>query len=420
MVHILNFDRNFENIELSTIVKTSEEYRGAAKAFVSRTGKKFVYFQRGDLDLKTPSYVLDALHEGTTKLGYTNYPKSGGEAFFKDAVLEYSREQEIHGLTFENIAATYGGQQGLELLFGLFGKKTPHLLSRFFNMFRNKRAAGFGPCWSCVLDNMVPYSGVDFKMVPLREGNYDPGELEKVLKKSDMFYFNNPHNPTGKVFTRPEVEEIDYLCRKNNVLLVSDEAYNDVVFDGEHHYSTLKTSNPNSASVFTFSKSFAATGFRVGFTVSRNKKIIELMTLGDYTQTAGVVTANQYAFSQALNKKAERKAWIETLKSTLDERRNAAYDGLKPIFPNLEKPKGAFYFFVDFNPYLPDVPNKEKILLESLVKEGVLVAPGSGFGKKYEGWARISYSMIPAELIKEGTERIQKVVEELKEMKRAA
>ncbi|MDH3198922.1 MAG: hypothetical protein OEO21_11855, partial [Candidatus Krumholzibacteria bacterium] len=134
---------------MSPIVSISEEARGRAAEF-ERAGKRFVFFQRGEIDLPTPSYIVGALQEGLAR-GLTKYPKSGGEDFFKDAVIgKLRRDHGVTDVEREHVVATYGGQEGLELSFKLFA-----------------RGAGFSPTWSCALENFVPYAGIDFAEVPL-------------------------------------------------------------------------------------------------------------------------------------------------------------------------------------------------------------------------------------------------------------
>ncbi len=384
---------SFNNIVLSQIVKISERVRERSVEFERIYKKPFIQFQRGDLDLDTPEYIKRAINEGLEK-NLTKYPKSGGEIWFKDAVINHLEEMGIKGIKRENVMATYGGQEGLQLLFSLF---------------RGSKCIAFSPCWSCMLDNIFPYTETDYKLLSLKENfKIDFDELEKNLKFVDILYLNNPHNPTGKVFTFEELDRINYLCKKYEVLIASDEAYKDIVFDENKFHSLLEFDNKDIVSVFTFSKTFAATGFRTGYTVSRNSFIIEKMILGDYSQTAGIVTFIQYAFKVALENKEERNKWLKHFINELKERKDTAYSELKKFIKDVYKPRGAFYFFVDLKNLIKEnLENYDEYILDSLLKKGVAVTPGSAFGKDFEGFVRISISALGKELIREGIKRIR-------------
>jgi len=387
---------SFENIVLSQIVKISERVREKAKEFEEKYNRPFIRFQRGDIGLDTPEFIKRAIMEGLEK-GLTKYPKSGGESWFKNAIINHLEEMGIKGIKRENIIVTYGGQEGLQLIFSLF---------------RGAKCIAFSPCWSCMLDNIFPYAETDYELFPLSENfEIDFKKFEKIIKNFDILYFNNPHNPTGKVFTYEELERINYLCKKHDVLIVSDEAYKDIIFDDNKFHSMLEFDNKNVVSVFTFSKTFAATGFRIGYTVSGNSYLIERMILGDYTQTAGVVTFIQYAFKIALENKEEREKWLKFFLSELRDRRDIAYDELSKFIKNVYKPRGGFYFFINLKDFVKEKKvNVEDFILDLLMENGVALTPGSAFGRDFEGYFRISFSTLGKDLIKEGIERIKYVV----------
>jgi len=393
------YDDSFKRIGLSRIVEISELARKLAPEFEQRTGQPFIYFQRGELDLPLPDKIKDAFI-GSLEKGKTKYPKSGGEIAFKKAVIDYHAEKGI-SLSPENIVATYGGQEGLQLAFALF---------------RGSRAAGFGPCWSCILQNIAPYTETEFTLVPLRQKDstfkFNEAELERTLKHVDLFYFNDPHNPTGKVFSREEVEKIDYLCEKNDVILISDEPYNEILFDGRSHVSITELDNQHAITAFTFSKSFSATGLRIGYAISKHQRTIELMTRGNYTQTAGVHTPTQYAFADFLTNREKREELLKSRRERFQARRDIMYETLKPVLNGAPKPEGAFYFFPDLRRFAPASKNIDGGLLELFLNNGIAIVPGGEFGNGYEGYARFSFSGTSQELTKIGSERVLKILEQ--------
>lgn len=390
-----SFNSTFEELGLSPIVEISERAAELAPKFEKETGKPFIYFQRGEVGFDTPKYVANALSDAVLKKGFTKYPKSGGAQWLKIAIINHLAEMNVRNIAEDNIVATYGGQEGLELS---------------FLQLAGARILSFGPIWSCMLENILPYSYSKITLIPFIEGDgklsIDFDRLDAELSRADIFYLNTPHNPTGKVFSREELTIINELCKKWGVWIISDEAYKDIVFDNNSHVSMLEFDGDHIISVFTGSKSFAATGFRMGYTVSRNKAFIANMIKANYTQTAGLATPQQYALSVALSSIAERLNWFGYLRANLENRRNTIYGGLKALFPNLYKPEGAFYYFLNLNPFLTDVQDKDEYLVDKLMSHGIAVVHGSAFGKEYEGYARLSFSTIESEQLRDATMRL--------------
>ncbi|MDP4176310.1 MAG: aminotransferase class I/II-fold pyridoxal phosphate-dependent enzyme [Bacteroidota bacterium] len=395
------FDDAIEGIRMSPIVSISEEAKHKEPEFFNRTGKKMVLFQRGEIDFPTPKYIVDAAMMAL-ELGKTKYPKSGGEDELKDAVIKkLSYFNRAEGFSRDNVVCTYGGQEGLELL---------------FKLFQCKKGAGFAPCWSCVLENFVPYAQTDFAEVPLREDfTIDFDELERIIRDSSFFYLNTPQNPTGKLFTEDEVIRIAELCHKHGVFLISDEAYETITFDGHRHFSPLSLKFDNIISVFTLSKTYSMTGWRVGYAVSRNKRIIELLRLGNYTQTAGVTTFVQYAAKEALSNHAESDRHIKLMNEEFCRRRDSLYEGLSSI-PGIKvnMPSGAFYLFPDFGDLIPQklsLNDRKLYIYHRLLDNGVVSVYGACFGKFFNDHIRLSYSATPHDVIEEGINRIKNAVQ---------
>ena len=386
-----------ENISLSPIVAISEEVNRKA----SETGKEFILFQRGEIGFQTPQYIIDALTEALRQ-GLTKYPVSGGHIKLKNAIIQkLSSFNNVQGLDPENIVVTHGGQEGLQLV---------------FKLFEGKKAVGFAPVWSCVLENFVPYSRTDFRQIPLADDfsiNYDL--LENEIKDAAFLYLNSPHNPTGKIFSKEEVKRIVEICRKYGVYILSDEAYERITFDGKKHFSPMQLDYENIIAVYTFSKTYAMTGWRLGYLVSRNKKLTNIIKLGDYTQTAGVPTYTQFAGTEALSNSKMEKESVDGFMKEFSLRRDALYEGLKSIdginVPG--KPEGAFYIFPDFSEFVPKNISKEESKLHiyhKLIDAGVATVYGSCFGKYFQNNLRFSYSTTNLQQIEEGLSRIKQAL----------
>ncbi len=391
------FHSDYESISLSPIVAISEAARQKAPEFKKRTGKNFVPFQRGEVDFPTPDYIVEAVKQALDS-GKTKYPKSGGEPEFKQAILQkLARENGADHLHQENVVVNYGGQQGLLLAFRLFS---------------GKRGVGFAPCWSCVLKNIIKFAGTEFTLVPLNNDfTIDYELLEDVLEGAAFLYLNTPQNPTGKVFTEDELGRIITMCRKKGIFIISDEPYEHIVFDGKRHISPLSFKQDHIVSVFSFSKSYAMTGWRLGYSATSNEKAANLMRLGNYTQTAGVTTFMQFAGTEAIGNAEASNASINSRVKEFQERRNVLYEGLSSIEGiSITRPGGAFYMFPNFSQVIPDSligEVRENFVTDRLMDFGIAVVPGACFGKHFHDFIRISFSTTPVPIIKDAVERFR-------------
>ena len=392
----MDFGNELKDIRISPIVKISEEAKLRAEEF-EKKGNPFIYFQRGEIDFPTPSYISDALMHAIEK-GRTKYPKSGGEPFFQNAILEkLLLDNGVRGIGRENIVVTHGGQEGLELSFKLF-----------------RKGAGFSPIWSCILESIVPYSRIDFSQVPLKEDfSVDFDLVYKKIREVDFFYLNTPQNPTGKVFSEEEVREISEICKKQEKFLISDEAYDQIVFDNKKHFSAASLSLENIISCFTLSKTYSMTGWRIGYAVTRNKKAAEFLKRGNYSQTAGVATPFQYAAAEAIFQRNKSKSAIDMMVGEFQKRRDALYneiDSVKGVKVN--RPEGAFYMFPNFTDAMPSYlqgTDRQKYVSNLLMENGIAVVPGCCFGKGFDDNIRISFSTTPVPLIREAGKRFREI-----------
>lgn len=381
------------NIKMSPIVKIAEMARQLEPEFEAKNGSKFIHLERGEIDLNTPIEIIEAINKKFSE-GKTKYPKSGGELELKKSIAEKLRIQNhIPDIEPEDVVVTMGGQEALNLTFQLFA---------------NRVGGGFSPIWSVAIENFFPYSNITFLEVPLNSDfsiNYE--KLENVFKRIDFFYLNNPQNPSGKVFSREEIEKIVDLCKYHNVFLVSDEAYEHIIFDGKTFTSAASVADEkgftNVITAYTYSKSFAATGLRVGYAVSKNKKTIQLIGAAQYTHCAGVPTAVQLGLINAYN--VDLSGFIQEY----EMRRNALYNGLKEI-PSIKvnKPEGAFYMYPDFSEALKKKGMQPHQMLDTLISTGVVVVPGAAFTKQgyFESHARLSFSAVNVEQINVAVERM--------------
>ena len=235
---------------------------------------------------------------------------------------------------------------------------------------------------------------------------YDLRELEsRVTARTRAIYINSPHNPTGGVLTRGDIEAIASLAAARNLWLISDEAYEDVVFDGARHVSpaSLPDMYERTISVFTFSKSYAMTGLRLGYLAARDPKLRERMKKVLFYSASNVSSVVQYGGIGALEGPQDN---IEQFRTELQSRRDLFYQGVRQhargVFAG-EPPKGAFYAFLKIDPsWKPPSTSPESVswaMAERLIKDGRIgCVPGVDFGAKGEGYVRFCFARDRAEL----------------------
>jgi aspartate aminotransferase len=236
---------------------------------------------------------------------------------------------------------------------------------------------------------------------------YDLAELAATITpRTKAIYINSPHNPTGGVLTRDDVEAIANLCRERNLWLISDEAYEDVVFDDAEHVSpaSIPGMYERTISAYTMSKSYAMTGLRLGYVALTDPKLRERMKKALFYTATNVSSIVQYGGIGALEGSQES---VAAYRRELQARRDLFYAGIREhtggIFTG-KPPKGAFYAFLKINPaWQPEqMPSSGSIswaLAEFLIARGRIgCIPGIDFGPNGEGYIRFCFARDRAEL----------------------
>jgi aspartate aminotransferase len=236
---------------------------------------------------------------------------------------------------------------------------------------------------------------------------YDLSELEsKITRKTRAIFVNSPHNPTGGVLTREDVEAIATLCRDRNLWLLSDEAYEDVRFDGVEHVSpgSLPGMYERTISLFTFSKSYAMTGLRLGYVAAQDSKLRERMKKALFYTASNVTSVVQYGGIGALEGPQDN---VEAFRKELESRRDLFYAGIREHAAGVlsgEPPKGAFYAFLRIDPSWSleppsSGPSISWALTEHLIARGRIgCIPGADFGAHGEGYIRFCFARDRGEL----------------------
>ena len=235
---------------------------------------------------------------------------------------------------------------------------------------------------------------------------YDLGELEaRITPKTRAIYLNSPHNPTGGVLTREDVESIAAIAARRGIWIISDEAYEDVLFDGAEHVSpaSLPGMYERTISLYTFSKTYAMTGLRLGYVAAQDAALRDRMKKALFYTASNVASVVQYGGVGALE---GSQAAVAVFREELQARRDLFYEGIRAGAGGIlsgEPPRGAFYAFLRINPEWTSPSGRTDslswALTEFLISKGRIgCVPGVDFGKNGEGYLRFCFARDRREL----------------------
>ena len=264
------------------------------------------------------------------------------------------------------------------------------------------------PEWPPCAGNIKLAHGVPVPC-PLYEARgwrYDLDELaSKITPKTKAIYVNSPGNPTGGVLTRDDVEAIAALAERHGIWVISDEAYEDIVYDGEHvSAASLPGMYERTISFYTFSKTYAMTGLRLGYVAAKDATLRERMKKALFYTASNVASVVQFGGIGALE---GSQAAVAEFRDELKARRDLFYQGIREhagdVFAG-EPPKGSFYAFLRINPDWRPPSGRlgdslSWTMTEYLIAEGRIgCVPGADFGAHGEGYLRFCFARDRTEL----------------------
>ena len=363
---------------------TSELGRVMAKAKArEEAGERVVHLERGEPDFETPPHVVETLAK-SARDGETHYPDARGTLALREALVEKLGRENHLACEPDDVVMTLGGTHALCLAFqSLLGPGDEVLV--------------FSPHWMAIPKLVALAHGASMRSFPayleLQSGAETAEQLAARLRaalrpETRGIYLNSPNNPTGVVLSRAALEAIAAVVRERDLWVVSDEAYEHLLFDGAAHvsFASLPGMGERTVTAYTFSKSYAMTGWRVGYVVSPAAMRPVMGPLLSFYTTHGVFPAVQRAALAAVTGPQDA---VETMRSAYQDRRDALLAGLAGQTAILvPKPSGAFYAFADVRGALAGRGIWD--LVEEWLAIGVAVLPGTAFGPEYDGWVRLS------------------------------
>jgi aspartate aminotransferase len=353
--------------------ETAFEVLNRARALETQ-GKEIIHLEIGEPDFDTPANVVeagvDALHKG-----WTHYGPAAGLPDLRQTIADYVSRTRKVPVASEEVVVVPGGKPII-----------------FFTMLALIEAGdeviypnpGFP-----IYESMVNYSIGKAVPIPLREDrdfSIDAKELASLITdRTKLIVLNSPHNPTGGVLTKKDILEIAEAIGDRNILILSDEIYSRLIYDGEH-FSIMSVPGFKERTILLdgFSKTYAMTGWRLGYGVMRPDLAVNISRLVT-NATSCTASFTQIAGIEAL--RADQSS-VDKMSAEFQRRRDAFVAGLNKIKGfSCRIPKGAFYAF----PNITKTSWPSKKLADALLEQaGVACLSGTAFGEYGEGYLRFS------------------------------
>ena len=376
--------RRFESVGFSEIVKVRNRVMELLAA-----GQKVWRFEGGEPWMDSPEPVKAAMGDALSR-NQTRYAPSSGIPELRRTILEKVRTRNGIPCDDEAPVVVNGGMQGLFAAFSTLLDPGDEVLL-------------FSPYWTPIVD-LIGYHKAQAVLVPTaaaRRQGLASALAEKTTPRTKLIYWNSPNNPTGDVFSRAETEEVAEFARERGLAVISDEAYEDLVYEGEPVVAigSLPGMHERTITCYTLSKSYSMTGWRLGYVVApaRYQKAIKTVVL--YT-TNGVSTPTQWAGVEALTRGTE---FVAEWRAGYRSRRDRLVAGLKSAGFEIEPPRAALYLFPRTPSWLPsDSRAAARVLLD---EAKIATVPGIVFGPEGEGHLRFSFS-VSEDMIAGGAEAL--------------
>lgn len=368
-------------------------------------GEDVINFGVGEPDFNTPNHIIEAGKDAMTQ-GYTKYTPGSGMLELKLAIQKKLKALTRLDYQPENIIVSNGGKQSLSVVCQtLFDK--------------GDKVIVFTPYWVSFPEFVRIAGATPLLIDTVAERQFEP-DFEDLNKKIDSsikgVIINSPSNPTGGVWSDKAIKKLLKICKKNNWVVISDETYEELVYDSE--FKAIQTLDDYGCEIITIrsmSKTYAMTGWRIGYTTA-DKNIVKAMSKIQGQTTSCPNAIGQKASIAALL--GNQQPVIE-MKEKFRNRRSVMYKELNALEGvKCAMPGGAFYMFPDFSHYLNKKTVEGKILQDTfdlsdyiLADAKVVTVAGDGFGaSKY---LRFSFATNTETIIK-GIKRIKKSLEKLK------
>ena len=375
MTHIL------DNIVLGALVLVRDKMLAQQAA-----GRKVYRLEVGDTSFDVPGHIQQAI-TAAMQQGKTHYPPSTGLPQLRQAMLKkIHAENQLPIKDEEHVLITIGGMHGLYMTLASLLEPGDEVILP-------------DPMWSEITELIKRPGGVPVPITLRAEQGflYDSADIEAAITaKTKAIYINSPQNPIGVVFSEETQRRIAALAARHNLWIISDEAYEHVIFDGLKRFSigSIAEIADRTITVYTFSKTYAMTGLRLGYLATNNDLIIDRCRKLLRLTTNGVPSITQWGGLAALTGPQDA---VKEMMQELEVRRNLFFAGLQTIkaFESF-KPGGAFYVWAKISSDWPGYQGQRDswAMTNYLIDQvGVGTSPGLAFGPSGEGYVRFAFTL---------------------------
>jgi aspartate/methionine/tyrosine aminotransferase len=357
--------------EVARSVATTPHSGIREMADLARQVPDVVRLEVGDPDFVTPDHIIEAA-AAAAKAGYTGYPPSAGYPRLRELIAEKVTQRNHLATTPDQVVVTTGGGGGLFTSFlALLNPGDEVLVS--------------DPVWPGYPAQIHLQNAV-LKRFPLdrRRGfALDPDAIERsITPRTKVMVINSPCNPTGAVYGVNELKRVVEIAERYDLWVISDECYDEIVLEGETVSLATLGGRDRIITVFTFSKTYAMTGWRIGYVVTSP----EMAAIIGKLQEPVVASASSLSQKGAEAALLGPQAVVGQMVDSYRERRDLAMGLLDGEGIGYVRPRGAFYLMVDTSVAGDSLQFARRLLLE----EHVATVPGSAFGPGGEGMVRVS------------------------------
>lgn len=339
-----------------------------------------IHLELGQPDFPTPPHIIEAACQAARN-EYTGYTANAGMPELREAVVVKLERENGYTTPVDGVVVTIGAMEAVFASMAVLVDPGDEIL------IPNPGYGNF-----CMAANILKAQPVRYPTIPEQAFVPDMERLaDLVTPNTRALLVNSPSNPTGAVYTEKTLRELYAFCVQHDLYMISDETYDRLVFEGEHVSPARWDDDGRVISIYTTSKTYAMTGWRVGFVVA-NPEIAAALTKVQEPIVSCVNTVAQHAAISAL---LSSQDCVDIMRQEYRSRRDLAVSLAQEEGLRVSYPHGAFYLLVDIAASGQDAITFSQGLLE---REHVAVAPGSSFGSILDTYVRISLCASPEEL----------------------
>ncbi len=371
---------------------------------LKQEGKSIIGFTAGEPDCNTPNYIIESAKHALD-IGFTKYTPVAGMPELRKAICK--KFEQDNGLIYtpEQIIVSDGAKASLfHAVYALVDDGDEVIIP--------------APFWFTYEEQVKICGGKTVIVNTKAENGYKmtAEELENAITdKTTCIMLNSPCNPTGAVYSLEELKALAKVVEKYNLVVISDEIYEKLIYDGKKHVSIASVSDymkENTVVINGVSKTYSMTGWRIGY-LAAPKALASVISRVQGHTTSNATSFAQYATVTALSTGEEI---VSEMNANFDKRRQYMMKRFDEMGLKYIKPEGAFYLFVDITPFIGKEVNGKKIdgsmaFADAIIDSGVALIPGLPFHA--DGYVRLSYA-VSMEDIEKGLDRFKEFIKSVK------